>query len=47
MTKEEQYDLQNRLVESVALLARLLQDTDERTAVLFTTVETARKNKER
>jgi len=47
MTKEKQYDLQNPLVESVALLVPLLQETDEPTAVLCTTVETARENKER
>jgi len=47
MTKEKQYDLQGRLVESVALLAPLLQETDEPTAVLFTSAETARKNRER
>ncbi len=45
MTKEKQYDLQDRLVESVALLARFLQETEERTAVLFTSVETASKHK--
>jgi len=47
MTKGKQYDLQDRLVESVALLAPLLQETDELTAALFTIVEIARKNKER
>jgi len=47
MTKEKQYDLQDCLVESVALLTPLLQETDELTAVLFTSVEVARKNRER
>ena len=47
MTKEKQCDLQGRLVESVPLLARLLQETDELIAILFTSVEAARKNEER
>ncbi len=36
-----------QMIESVALLAPLLQETDELIAILFTSVETAKKNKER
>ena len=36
-----------QMVESAALLAGLLQETDELIAILFKSVETARKNKAR
>ncbi len=36
-----------QMVASVALLAPLLQETDELIAILFTSVETAKRNKER
>ncbi len=36
-----------RMIESVSQLAPLLQETDELIAILFTSIETAKKSKER
>ena len=38
---------QGQMIESVSQLAPLLQETDELIAILFTSVETAKKSKER
>jgi hypothetical protein len=48
MSKARQYDLQDRLIDFTpeSKLTPLLEETDELIAILFTSIETAKKGKE-
>mgnify|MGYP000330208994 CR=1 FL=1 len=44
MTKDRTYDLEERSVEKSDRLLPLLKETDELIAILFSSIETAKKN---
>jgi hypothetical protein len=48
MSKARQYDLQDRLIDFTpeSKLTPLIEETDELIAILFTSIETAKKGKE-